>query len=451
MGVAYESVFDYNATAGVGQFNGSYVDEYIGNLQDREAGYPFTVVPYWMQAIVNNLVTSPMHAVTSIPVPIAACAEHDCDSYLLPGGLINMSPWPPTNHPAAPVIQVDNAPSIQLDFRSDISQEDVFSDEDCNIYGSETSWVGIRFCVSKSPTVDNSFAAGLYVCLEGAWNGTCGLGSASFFPNLTTTFSIFTRRTTFITARSNMSITSVTSSSSPTQLNTLDIPTFRAAISWILDFNASNIPSPTSIAQQFYSSQSQLQNTYWSPILIQTFHSLLAFPFWFFNPNNLGNMEGYGTGITPNLPAEFYTTASVAVPHGKIIISTAMFYTFLTLQITIHLFIWSVLAWLWITNPPVPEITSYPLFDFAVKTRLKAGHSGNGIGIGGGGDNMEDQYHHLITQDVPPAKIVGASDGDVLSLLEGCTYTVRSGDEVLSLAGSKAELEIRPALRTSTW
>ncbi|KAL5343520.1 hypothetical protein BJX70DRAFT_394076 [Aspergillus crustosus] len=416
MGVVYEHVLDYNVTAGVGQFNGSYVHEYIGNLQNREAGYPYTVVPYWMQAIVNNLVTSPMHSVASIPVPVAARTyQHESLA--------------PTDHPSAPVIQITNASSTQLDFRNDINQEDPFSGEDCNVYGADTSWVGIRFCVSTSTTANGSFAAGLYICPGGVWNDTCELGSASFYPNLTSTFSVFSRKTTSIVARSNMSIVSVTSSGPPTLNPSLDLENFRAAIDWILDFNASNIPSPTSIAQQFFSGRDQLQSAYWSPILIQTFHSILAFPFWFFNPNNFGNIEGYGTGITPNLPPEFYITASVAVPHTKIIISTAMFTTFLTLQVILHLFIWALFAWLCITYPRLPVITSYPLFNFAFKARLKLDITSPG----------RDQFSQVLGKGIEPSKIIRASDGDVLSILEYCTHTLRSTNKDLPLTGNQSQ------------
>ncbi|KAL4756288.1 uncharacterized protein BDW70DRAFT_164642 [Aspergillus foveolatus] len=443
MGVVYDPVLTYDATAGVGEFNGSYVPEYIGNLQDREAEYPYTIVPYWMQAIVNNLVTSPMHSVASKPVPVAACAERtsSCDSYLLPGGLINTSPWPPTDHPSAPVIQIANASSLQLDFHAEISQEDPFSSEDCNIYGSDTAWVGIRFCVSKSRADNGSFTAGLYVCPGGGWDNTCRLGDGEFYPNLTTTFSVFSRKTTFITSRSNMSIISVTSTGQPTQIPTLDLINFRAALDWILNFDAANIPGPTSIAEQFWSGQGQLGSVYWSPILLQTFHSIIAFPFWFFNANNLGNMEGYGTGITPNLPPEFYVTASISVPHSKIVISSSMFSIFIAFQAIMHLFIWSVFAWLCIQRPPLPVITSYPLFNFAFKAYDKRGSK----------VVRRDQGYHLVSHGVPPAGILGASDGDVLNILEHSVHTLRPDNEMLRLTDNKTQQQLQFSTRLATW
>ncbi|KAL4744267.1 hypothetical protein BDW72DRAFT_199769 [Aspergillus terricola var. indicus] len=347
MGVVYDPVLTYNATAGVGEFNGSYVREYIGNLQDREAEYPYTVVPYWMQAIVNNLVTSPMHSAASVYTSV----------------------------------------------------------------------------------------------LGGGWDNTCRLGDAEFYPNLTTTFTVFSRKTTFITARSNMSILSVTSAGQPTQISTLDLDNFRTAIDWILNFDGANIPSPTSIAQQFWSAQGQLGNAYWSPILLQTFHSIITFPFWFFNANNLGNMEGYGTGITPNLPQEFYITASISVPHNKIIISTAMFSIFIIFQAIMHLFIWSVFAWLCIQRPPLPVITSYPLFNFAFKAYDKRGSL-----VG-----RRDQGCQTVSHRVPPADVLGASDGDVLNILQHSIHALRSDNKILHPTNNKIQQQIQSSSRLATW
>jgi hypothetical protein len=163
MRTVYEPVFNYNATAGVGQFNGTNARVYTGDLQRKASGYPYAVVPYWMQAIVNDLVVSPLHSVASKPVPVAACAAPDdssCDSYLLPGGLISSSPWPPTDYPLAPVIRFFDAPSIQFDFRREVGQDIQFTDEDCKTYGNVTAPVGMKFCVSKSQTFDGSFSAG---------------------------------------------------------------------------------------------------------------------------------------------------------------------------------------------------------------------------------------------------------------------------------------------------
>ncbi|KAL4994396.1 hypothetical protein BDV10DRAFT_189064 [Aspergillus recurvatus] len=441
IGAVYEPVFNYEVTAGVGQFNGSYVGSYIELLQDREtgSGYSYTVVPYWMQAVVNNLVTNPMHSVAGRPVPAGACVEHECDSYLLPGGLIGASPWPPTNHPSAPMVRMDDAPSVQLDFAAGLRGHS-FSEDECTVFGGNNTVVGISFCVADSQTVNGSFAAGVYVCPSGAYNGTCMLGSAPFYPNLTTTFSVFTRETTFVAARSNMSIVSVTSSSPPKQTPSLDIASFRAALTWILDFNSSGIPPATSIAQQFYSSQEQLKSRYWSPDLKQTFHSLLAFPFWFFNANNLGNVENHGQGISDHLPPEFYTNASLATSHSRIIISPAAFFAFIVLQSILHLFIWSVFVWLCFKRPSLPAITSYPLWNFASKAIVKRRDPFSGKG----------SQAYRLGFPVPPPGILGAKDGDVLSSLEHCTHFLHTGDK-LPTVSSDETLGPQPVAHASTW
>ncbi|KAL4939924.1 hypothetical protein BDV06DRAFT_197802 [Aspergillus oleicola] len=439
VGVAYKPVFDYRVAAGVGRFNGSYVHSYIQLLQDREAGYPYAIVPYTVQAMVNNLVTTPMHTVAGKPVPVAACADNDCESYLLPGGLMTTTPWPPTNYSSAPVVQINNAPTVQLDFASGLSGHS-FSEDDCTVYGNSTTYVGINVCLGASRTFNGSFAAGLYVCPDGAYDGTCRLGNNLFYPNLTTTFSVFNRKTTFIAARSNLSILSTTSSGSPVQNPTLDIENFRAALTWLLDFNASNIPAPTSIAEQFFSGQEQLKDPYWYASLAQTFHSILALPFWFFNPNNPGNIWNPGRELNGNLPPEFYTTASVATQHYTIIINTAMFLIFVALHSLLHISICAVFAWLCIKRPSLPVISSYPIFDFAFKTMYQRKTSAG---------NKRDPIYQLVRQNFPSAGIWMVNDGETLSALKPCTHFLRTGNDAFSLTADQGTSHPQPVQQTS--
>ncbi|KAL4927104.1 uncharacterized protein BDV17DRAFT_292991 [Aspergillus undulatus] len=218
-----------------------------------------------------------MHSIAGIPVPVAACAENECDSNLLPGGLSGTIPWPPVHHPSGPVVQVNDAPSVQLNFASCLSGHS-FSEDDCTVFGANTTVVGNKFCVAESQTINESFAA----------------GNNSFYPSITTTFSVFSRETTFVATRTHLSILSVTPSSPPSRAPALDIDSFRAALTWMLDFNVFNIPAPTSIALQYFSGQGELESPYWSPELKQSFHSLLPIPLWFFNPNDAGNIYNPG-------------------------------------------------------------------------------------------------------------------------------------------------------------
>jgi hypothetical protein len=59
-----------------------------------------------------------------------------------------------------------------------------------------------------------------------------------------------------------MSLLAVTSVGPPTQHPTLNLDDFRFALDWILDYSASDIPSPSSIAEQFFISPTQLQSSY---------------------------------------------------------------------------------------------------------------------------------------------------------------------------------------------
>ncbi|KAL4789329.1 hypothetical protein BDV19DRAFT_395148 [Aspergillus venezuelensis] len=437
--VTYRTAFTYPVTAGIGQFNGSYVRSFIDLLQGREEAPPYIIMPYSIQAIVYNLVVNPMHSVAGVPVPVGACTDNACDSYLFPGGLIGATPWPPTNHSSAPVIQIDDAPAVQLDFSSGLNGHS-FSGNDCTLFGANTTYVGINFCVAASNTLEGSFAAGVYVCPEGVYEGECSLGNSTFYPNLTTTFTVFNRKTTFIASRSNMSILSVTHSSEYAQDPTLNIETFRTALSWLLDFNASSIPAPTSIAQQFWSGQGQMENTYWSPELKQTFHSLLAFPLWAFNANSIGNPDAQVLReINPNLPPEFYTTATVASPYYRIMINNVMFSVFIGLQGVLHLFIWAVLAWLCVKSPALPVITSFPLFDFAFKTRYTRRASVQAI---------EDQKYQIVPQSLLEPKILEAGNGEVISSLKQCTHFVRRSDSVL-LAAEHGASRVQSLQQTS--
>ncbi|KAF4609463.1 hypothetical protein G7Y89_g15853 [Cudoniella acicularis] len=62
LATSFDPIYKYNVTAGVGQFNGSYVISYLQHLQDLEPDYPYIILPYNMLAIAYNLVGNSMHA-----------------------------------------------------------------------------------------------------------------------------------------------------------------------------------------------------------------------------------------------------------------------------------------------------------------------------------------------------------------------------------------------------
>jgi hypothetical protein len=160
LSVAYDPVFSYNVTAGVGDFNGSYVRPYLDKLQNLEPDYHRTIVPYNMLAMVYNLVGNSMQAIVAPPIS-EACASASCESFLFTGGLILTTPWQPGGYPDYPLTKIENVPAVQIEYRNDPSDSYIFADDDCNVYGADDFLIGIRFCVSKNPAASGSYLAGM--------------------------------------------------------------------------------------------------------------------------------------------------------------------------------------------------------------------------------------------------------------------------------------------------
>ncbi|KAI9766721.1 MAG: hypothetical protein M1840_006365 [Geoglossum simile] len=367
LATAHDPIHTYDATAGVGQFNGSYVKPFFEKLQNPNPEYRYRVMPYSIHAIVYNLVVNSLYSTVSPPIN---CEGRNCDSYLLTGGLIMATPLPPTIYPSYPLILIHDVPASQLEFRRGLSDEDTFSEGDCTVYGSEGFLIGVRFCVANSRVAHGSLIAGIYVCTNGTRQGECLTNGV--IPNITTTFSIYNRRASVITARSNFSIMSVSSIGPPTQDLNINLAAYRTALDWLLDFNATGIPAPSSIAERFWNTQDLLLNEVWSIELYQTLQSIVAFPIWQFNPNNFGNPDLAAQEIVSTLPPEFYTNASIVAPYTKIVVNRDMFIAFLVLESIVLAFIWIVLLYIWIARSHLPIISSYPLIDFVLKTRNAA-------------------------------------------------------------------------------
>ncbi|KMU73562.1 hypothetical protein CISG_10104 [Coccidioides immitis RMSCC 3703] len=311
----YDSVYTYNATAGVGQFNGSFVQPYLQKLQNLSPQYPYRVVPYTALSMLYDFVVNPMHSVVGDPI---ACHDKDCDSYLLTGGLIMTTPWPPLSHPSESVIKIYDVPSTQIEFKRRISERDIFMDKDCMVFGDDQTLIGLRFCLANNPKANGSITAGLYVCPNGTQAGKCE-GTVC--------------KANVVASRSNYSVVAISEIGEPTKNTDIDLVGFKEAITWLLDYKAAQIPATSSIAEHFWSGQDQLSNKYWSRELYQTFQSILAFPLWKFNPNNFGNVELSAQEITTSLPPEFHTKAAIATPYTRIVLNKSMFILFLLLHI----------------------------------------------------------------------------------------------------------------------
>jgi hypothetical protein len=324
----YRSKSSYVASAGIGPFEASYVDAYRAFLRDNNLNITDDVVPYSTLAVAHGLIINPMHSVKS---DHAGCNDEKCDSYTLPGGLANSRPYPPSNTAGSPVILLEEVPSYRIDFERDTGED--LSDEDCDLYYQHPYLFAIRFCVAPSRLEEHSIHVALQICINGTSGNTCISDSpVPLFMN--TTFSLYALSTSLVVSRSNYSILSLSQASAAIPDYSLNISSYRSALRWLLNFTASGIPAASSAVEYFWASPDQLSSDSWSTGQLQAFQSLLAYPLWFFNVNNGGNLALSGGGIALGLPEEFYTTASAASPYTKIVVNRATWVVFLVLQVS---------------------------------------------------------------------------------------------------------------------
>jgi hypothetical protein len=208
---------------------------------------------------------------------------------------------------------------------------------------------------------------GIFVCPKGSVDDQC-VGDGPL-PNITTTFAVYHRKSSIVTSRSNFSILAVTDVMDAEIDPELDMNGFKQALNWMLDFDKAGIPSVSSIVGIFWGGQEQLSNTYWEPELIATFESILAYPIWFFNWNNFGNVNLSARVMSANLPKEFYTAATLTRPYTKIELSRPFVIAFLLLECIVLLSVVASLVWLCIGTKAFPKLTSFPIMNFLLKAR----------------------------------------------------------------------------------
>lgn len=369
----YDTAYTYPVSAGVGPFNATLVEPFTSFLQGLSPTYPYTVLPYTYYAAAYTLVLNPL--IATIAEPVACTAHQSCMSYLFTGGLSMVAPWVPSKHVDYPMIKVDDAPAVQMDF-SGVLEVDMepFQEENCDVFGDDETIIGIKLCVEEerlgAGTETGVLRAGLFLCNGTQGGTTCNSYAHGKSLNITTRLSMYTRRTTFVAARSNYSIVSVAQSASDTteKIADIDLPSYRAALTWLLNYTAAAVPAPSSIAESFWSSNLQLGDPSTYGVVTQNFQSLLAFPTWLFNMNNWGNTALKSNVTVPGMPDQFYTTAGVVKPVSTYDFDSAMFGLFVGLQGVAMVFIWGVLFWVWCGRRDLPETSSFPLFDLKYRT-----------------------------------------------------------------------------------
>jgi hypothetical protein len=148
--MVYDPFLTFPAVAGVGPFNGSFVEYELNNT----AG----AITYQVLVYAYNFVTNSQFSVMASPV---SCST-GCDSYIFPGALWSLNRTPPAIPQTDAVVTIYDAPAIQMDFTDGLSGGDEFDllGSDCTLYGENGNAVGIIFCLAKSRAHDRSIIAG---------------------------------------------------------------------------------------------------------------------------------------------------------------------------------------------------------------------------------------------------------------------------------------------------
>jgi hypothetical protein len=172
-------------------------------------------------------------------------------------------------------------------------------------------------------------------------------------------------------ARSNLTIMDLSGLSPPERRKVTDedVSSYTSALSWLLDYSAAGIPSPSSPIELFWSNSPSLNDTFVDGVLLQSFRSILAFPVWFFNANNYGNANLSAKILNPNLPEGFYTKAAIVSPHVKLKFDSVLLIVFVALEGVVLFFLWGGLLWIRLPRSSDENFTisSFPIFDFLFK------------------------------------------------------------------------------------
>lgn len=152
---AYDPVTEYNVTAGVGQFDGSYISRSIERFKNITPEYPYQIVPFSAVSSIYSLIGNSIYTTNAPPLDCDGC-----DSYLLTGGVIMTTPWIPAGFDAYPLVEIETLPAIQVQFRRAIDEKDRFQDADCDVFGRKGYLIGIKMCVAESKVLAGSLAAG---------------------------------------------------------------------------------------------------------------------------------------------------------------------------------------------------------------------------------------------------------------------------------------------------
>jgi len=346
------------------------VDGFLDSLAQTAPDYPFSIVPYTFYGIVYNLVANPLFTTVVDPIGCTKSADSiDCQAYLLSGGLSLVTPFNPGGHSDYPLVRINEIPTIQLDFAGRRSLPGSFEDGDCDVFSSNDTLIAVKLCVAKLP--DDTLQTGIFICESISPSGACVTKNPP--QNITTTVTLYERKATMLSSRSNLTIVEISNlgDAKKVSFSAGDVKGYRAALSWLLDYAKAGIPAPSSIIEGFWSSREKLGDSTIDGILLQNLRSILTFPVWLFNANNWGNTGVQGGVLSPYVPPEFYKTASIVKPYVKLKFDSVILLLFIVFQGGVLLFLWALWMWTVVAARRLPEVSSFPLYDFSHKLNVE--------------------------------------------------------------------------------
>ncbi|KAK4448934.1 hypothetical protein QBC34DRAFT_352135 [Podospora aff. communis PSN243] len=404
----YDTIEPFEGSAGVGPFNGSYLDGFLQSLANTAPDHPFSILPYSYYGIVYNLISNPLFTTAVDPLHCSKSVNNmDCQAYLLSGGLSMITPFNPGGHrDTHPLALVRETPTIQLDFNSGRLSSNAPSsnppESECSTFASNTTLIGIKLCISPLPASPETLVATLFACEGLSPAGSCLTPDPA--QNLTTTISFSSRTATILTSRANLTVLSVSDLSppEPAPFSPSDLQSYRAAIAWLLDYEKAGIPAPSSIVESFWTLRNQLSSTTADGVLLLQMRSVLAFPVWLFNGNN------WGRGDETTRGEEFVRRGEVVREVAKLRFDRVVLGVFVAVQGGVLVVLMA--GWVWILmgvfggkGGGMPNVSSYPLFDAGFRSEV----------VGGEGERE---------------KAWGADDGEVLEVVDGVRVVVKGGE-----------------------
>jgi hypothetical protein len=373
----FASVSSFPVSAGIGIFNATFAAAWPPSLLAYEVASQASIL------LFNFLIT---FSVAPVTPACSASGVLDCSSYLFSGGKALIYPKISgiTAFPNADAFSVESEQCIQGDYWSAGPGENLTTG-DCLTWGEASG--AFMICVTPSVSDPDNLIAGTFSVLPElmvaiaacpatiASESQC-LDDISWKLSVQISTSVaFSRRTanTFY-ARNNGSLIAVANISDPSSLTIQPADLLFALNRFFGDAPlAPNQTSTTlSLVTYVWSLVRQVQAPTETTDGELYLRSLLTLPILWFQPNAYG--DTIPTSIPTNVsrsdvPPDLLTTAHLEKSNARVVISLWTVIVFLSVG-TI-LFVWCITLMAWAMSVQGPEISHFPLLDFA--SRIAAG------------------------------------------------------------------------------